>query len=74
MENERIQTLKWLDTIPRKKLNTKKMVMVVSSSTGFVPKFVPRHLLGEKTSNVSTAFESDTRQLKKAGIPLPRKL
>ena len=45
MERERQQTLKWLEHVPKKKLNSKKMIMVIS---GGIPKFVPLHLLEEK--------------------------
>ena len=46
MECERQQTLKWLEHVPRNKLNSKNMVMVISS--GGIPKFVPLHLLEDK--------------------------
>ena len=72
MENERIQTLNWLESVPRNKLNTKKMVMVISSASGFVPKFVPMHLLGEKISTVYK-YQSSNIHYSKTGLPLPRK-
>lgn len=72
MDNERIQTLKWLDSVPRNKLNTKNMVMIISSANGFVPKFVPKHLLGEKTSNVSNAFKSSNSKTKTNAPPIPK--
>ena len=38
------QTLKWCESVPKDKLNIKKMVMVISSD-GRVS-FCPRHLAG----------------------------
>ncbi len=41
-ESERRQTLRWLESVPRDKINTKNMVMVIKYG---IPKFVPKHLL-----------------------------
>lgn len=38
----KIQTMKWVETIPREKLNANKMVMVILHG---VPKFIPKHLI-----------------------------
>ena len=36
------QTLMWVASVPREKLNTSKMVMIIKYG---LPKFVPKHLL-----------------------------
>lgn len=41
-EKRVLQTLKWVDTVPKKKLNTHKMVMIIKYG---IPKFVPKHLV-----------------------------
>lgn len=41
-EQMRNQTLKWVSTVPRHKLNASKMVMVITDG---IPKFVPKHLV-----------------------------
>lgn len=38
----KIQTLHWVESIPKDKLNKKKMVMVINFG---IPKFIPKHLL-----------------------------
>jgi hypothetical protein len=38
----RRQTLRWLEYVPRDKIDTKNMVMVIKYG---IPKFVPKHLL-----------------------------
>lgn len=40
--NMKKQTLKWMESIPRKKLNVKNMVMKIEDG---VMKFVPKHLV-----------------------------
>ena len=41
-DNMKKQTLNWVDSIPRNKLNASKMVMIIKND---VPKFIPKHLL-----------------------------
>jgi hypothetical protein len=36
------QTIKWVNTVPRDKLNKEKMVMVIRDG---IPTFVPKHLV-----------------------------
>ena len=44
MDTEQVkkQTLMWMNTIPRDKLNKNKMVMVIRNG---IPKFIPKHLV-----------------------------
>lgn len=36
------QTLKWVESVPKKKLDPKKMVMIIKYG---IPTFIPRHLI-----------------------------
>lgn len=43
MENERTQTLKWLQYVPKEKVKITNMVMIIENG---VPNFIPKHLFG----------------------------
>lgn len=36
------QTLKWVESVPKEKLNKHKMMMVIKDG---IPKFIPKHLI-----------------------------